>query len=184
MSFRENWAELLYRAAKGSQRFRALVTPVGIVFWFGITALFVFASLWLDRVAHFPRFVSPPLSFIIGSIFLILLAFLAVWPVVRFFRARGSPVPLNPPQELITTGLYTYVRNPMVSGWICGMFGLGVILGSITFTFIATPLFAILNVLYLKAIEEREMEKRFGEKYLRYQRKGSHVHPQTEEVLR
>jgi protein-S-isoprenylcysteine O-methyltransferase Ste14 len=122
----------------------------------------------MDGAAHFPRFVSPSLSFIIGSILLALWAFVGVWPVVRFFRARGSPVPLNPPPGLITTGLYAYVRNPMVSGWLCGMFGLGVLLGSITFTFIATPLFAILNVIYLKAIEEREMEKKFGEEYLRY----------------
>jgi protein-S-isoprenylcysteine O-methyltransferase Ste14 len=125
----------------------------------------------LDGLAHFPRFVSPPLSFVIGSILLALWAFLAVWPVVRFFRARGSPVPLNPPQELVTTGLYAYGRNPMVSGWLSGMFGLGVLLGSISFTFIATPLFAILNVLYLKAIEEKELEKKFGEEYLRYKEK-------------
>lgn len=171
MSFRERWVELLYRAAKSPPRLRALVTPIGIVFWFGVTALLVFASLWLDGVAHFPRFVSPPLSVIIGSILLALWAFIAGWPVVRFFKARGSPVPLNPPQELVTTGLYAYVRNPMVTGWLSGMFGLGVLLGSITFTFIATPLFAILNVLYLKAIEEREMEKKFGEEYLRYKQK-------------
>lgn len=171
MSFRERWAELIYRAAKRSLRFRALVTPIGITFWCGLTALILFASLWLDGVVHFPRFVSPPLSFIIGSILLALWAFLAVWPVVRFFRARGSPVPLNPPQELVTTGLYAYVRNPMVIGWLSGMFGLGVLLGSLSFTFIFTPLFAILNVLYLQGIEEKEMEKKFGEEYLRYKEK-------------
>lgn len=77
-------------------------------------------------------------------------------------------MPFNPPRELVTTGLYAYIRNPMVSGWLCGMFGLGVLLGSISLTFIFTPLFLMLNVLYLKAIEEREMEKKFGEEYLRY----------------
>ena len=167
-SLSERWAEFLYRATKRSLRFRTLVTPIGITFWFGLTALFVFASLWLDGKAHFPMFVSPPLSFIIGSLLLALWAVLAGWPALRFFIARGSPVPLNPPQELVTTGLYTYVRNPMVSGWLCGMFGLGVLLGSITLTFIATPLFAILNVFYLKGIEEKELEKKFGEDYLRY----------------
>jgi len=171
MSFTEKWAELLYRASKSSGRLRALVTPIGIVFWLGLTALFVFASLWADGVAHFPRFVSPPLSFVIGSTLLALWAFAAGWPVVRFFRARGSPVPLNPPQQLVTTGLYAYVRNPMVSGWLSGMFGLGVLLGSISLTFIFTPLFAILNLIYLKAIEEKEMEKKFGEEYLRYKGK-------------
>lgn len=171
VSFKDRWVELLYQASKSPPKRRALVTPVGIVFWCSLTALLVFASLWVDGLAHFPRFVSPPLSFVMGSIPLALWAFVVGWPVVRFFKARGSPVPLNPPQELVTTGLYAYVRNPMVSGWLIGMFGLGVLLGSIALTFIFTPLFAILNVIYLQAIEERELEKKFGEEYLRYKEK-------------
>ncbi len=171
MSFSERWAELLYQTTKKSLRFRALVTPIGLVFWFGFTALLVFDSLWLDGLAHFPRFVSPPLSIIIGSILLVLWGAICGWTAIRFFIARGSPVPLNPPQELVTSGLYAYVRNPMISGWLSGMFGLGVLLGSISFTFIFTPLFAILNVIYLKAIEEKELEKKFGDEYLRYKEK-------------
>lgn len=168
MSLTERYAELLSQALKWPLSFRAPITAIGIVFWCGLTALLVFASLWVDSLAHFPKFVSPPASFIMGSILLALWAFIAGWPVVRFFWARGSPVPLNPPRELVTSGLYAYIRNPMVSGWLCGMFGLGVLVGSISLTFIFTPLFLMLNVLYLKAIEEREMEKRFGEEYLRY----------------
>lgn len=171
MSFSERRAELLYQLTKKSLRFRALVTPIGLVFWFGFTALLVFASLWLDGLAHFPRFVSPPLSIIIGSILLALWGAICGWTAIRFFIARGSPVPLNPPQELVTSGLYAYVRNPMISGWLSGMFGLGVLLGSISLTFIFTPLFAILNVIYLKAIEERELEKKFGDEYLGYKEK-------------
>lgn len=171
MSFSERRAELLYQLTKKSLRFRALVTPIGLVFWFGFTALLVFASLWLDGLAHFTRFVSPPLSIIIGSILLALWGAICGWTAIRFFIARGSPVPLNPPQELVTSGLYAYVRNPMISGWLSGMFGLGVLLGSISFTFIFTPLFAILNVIYLKAIEERELEKKFGDEYLGYKEK-------------
>lgn len=167
-SLSERWADFLYRAAKKSLRFRAVVTPIGLVFWLSLTALLVFASLWLDEVAHIPRFVSPPLSFIIGSILLTLGGAICGWTAIRFFIARGSPVPLNPPQELVTSGLYAYVRNPMVSGWLCGMCGLGVLLGSIAFTFIATPLFATLNVLYIKGIEEKELEKKFGKDYLKY----------------
>ena len=171
MSFGDRWVELCYRALESPRRLRVLVTPVGIAFWFSLTTLFVFASLWVDGLAHFPRFVSPPLSFVIGSILLALWGAICGWTALRFFIARGSPVPFNPPQELVTTGLYAYVRNPMVSGWLSGMFGVGVLLGSIALTFIFTPLFAILNVIYLKAIEERELEKKFGEEYLRYKEK-------------
>jgi len=56
----------------------------------------------------------------------------------------------------------------MVAGWIIMMFGVGVLLNSISLIFIFTPLFLLLNILYLKAIEEKEMEKKFGQEYLKY----------------
>ena len=56
----------------------------------------------------------------------------------------------------------------MVLGWIIMLFGLGVLLKSISLIFIFTPLFIFLNVLYLKTIEEKEMEKKFGRQYLEY----------------
>jgi len=171
MSFGESWAEFLSGTLKWPLGLRVPVTAMGLLFWFCLTALLVFASLWLDSSSHFPKFVSPPASLIIGSILLVPGAAVCLWTTMRFFWARGSPVPLNPPQELVTTGLYAYVRNPMVSGWIWGMFGLGVLLGSISFAFIFTPLFLMLNALYLKAIEEMEMEKKFGDEYLKYKQR-------------
>ena len=51
------------------------------------------------------------------------------------------------------------------------MFGLGILLGSLSIVFVFTPLFVVLNVLYIKAIEEKEMEKKFGTEYLEYKRK-------------
>ena len=46
------------------------------------------------------------------------------------------------------------------------MFGLGILLGSLSLILIFTPLFILLNVLYIKAIEKKEMEKKFGDEYL------------------
>jgi protein-S-isoprenylcysteine O-methyltransferase Ste14 len=77
-------------------------------------------------------------------------------------------VPLNPPQKLITSGLYAEIRNPMVLGWIIMLFGIGILLKSISLLFIFTPLFILLNILYLKTVEEKEMEKKFGQEYLSY----------------
>lgn len=168
MGLLDSWADLIYRTTTRGPRYRAVVTPIGLTFWFGIAALLVFASLWLDGAAHLPRFVSPPASIALGVPLLLLWAALCGWTAARFFIARGSPVPLNSPQELVTTGLYGSVRNPMVAGWLVGMVGLGIVLGSISYTFIAAPLFALLNVLYLKGVEERELERKFGQEYLRY----------------
>ncbi|GAI54761.1 unnamed protein product [marine sediment metagenome] len=71
----------------------------------------------------------------------------------------------------MTTGLYSQARNPMVAGWIIMMFGVGALLDSFSLISIFTPLFLMLNILYLKTIEEKEMEKKFGKEYLKY--KGS-----------
>lgn len=79
-------------------------------------------------------------------------------------------MPLNPPQKLITTGLYSQIRNPMLLGWIIMLFGVGILLNSISLILIFTPLFILLNILYLKTIEEKEMEKKFGEEYLEYKK--------------
>ena len=55
-------------------------------------------------------------------------------------------------------------------------FGLMVNLSFYVF-FIFTPIFILINVLYLKAIEEKEMEKKFGKQYLEYKRKVSMFFP-------
>ena len=48
------------------------------------------------------------------------------------------------------------------------LFGVGLLLDSISLTFIFTPLFLLLNILYLKTVEEKEMEKKFGQEYVKY----------------
>jgi len=51
------------------------------------------------------------------------------------------------------------------------LIGLGTLLGSLSLIFIFTPLFILINVLYLKAIEEKEMQKKFGAQYFEYKKK-------------
>ena len=106
------------------------------------------------------------------SLFLLVFGWLIMfWPVIAFFRTRGTPVPFNPPPKLITTGPYAYIRNPMLLGLFIFLIGLGILLSSLSLIFIFTPLFILLNVLYLKAVEEKEMEKKFGQEYLEYKRR-------------
>jgi protein-S-isoprenylcysteine O-methyltransferase Ste14 len=56
----------------------------------------------------------------------------------------------------------------MLLGWIVMLFGVGILLNSVSLVAIFAPLFILLNVVYLKTIEEKEMEKKFGEEYLKY----------------
>jgi protein-S-isoprenylcysteine O-methyltransferase Ste14 len=168
MSLADRYAEFLYRIATTRNRLKIIITPVGIIFWFGLSALFVFASLWLDRLWSIRLPPASPTNIFVSIPLIIIGATLALWTVCVFFRARGSPVPLNPPQELVTSGLYSQSRNPMLLGWIVMLFGVGILLNSVSLVAIFAPLFILLNVVYLKTIEEKEMEKKFGEEYLKY----------------
>lgn len=94
-----------------------------------------------------------------------------LWSVLHFVKVKGTPVPFNPPPKLVTTGPYTYVRNPMLTGLFILLFGLGVLFRSISLVSIFTPLFILLNLLELKAIEEPELEKRLGKEYLEYKKR-------------
>ena len=171
MSIWDRYADYVYRVATGGIKRRMRIMPIALVIFFGIVVLFVFASIWLDKWLACLRFGSTWWSLGLGWLLTIVGWFIMFWPVIAFFRTRGTPVPFNPPPKLITNGLYAYVRNPMILGLFIFMLGLGVLLGSLSLIFIFTPLFIVLNVLYIKAIEEKEMEKKFGREYLEYKKR-------------
>ena len=94
-----------------------------------------------------------------------------LWSILYFIKVKGTPVPFNPPPKLVTTGPYSYIRNPMLSGVFILMFGFGIFFRSISLVFIFTPLFVLLNFLELKAIEEPELENRLGKDYSKYKKR-------------
>ena len=168
MSSGDRLAGFIFRIATTRNRLKIAVVPVGITFWFGLSVLFVFASLWLDMILPVHISLPTPANIFLSLPLLLIGATLDFLTFYRFAKARGTPVPLNPPKKLITEGIYSWVRNPMLLGWLIMLFGLGILLNSFSLIFIFTPLFILLNILYLKTIEEKEMEKKFGEDYLRY----------------
>jgi protein-S-isoprenylcysteine O-methyltransferase Ste14 len=168
MSLANRWAEFIYRVATSKNKLKIVLTPVGLTFWFGLSGLLVFASLWLDKFLPARLFLPLPINIFLSVLLLVIGTTLCLWTVYSFVKARGSPVPLNPPQRLVTTGLYSRVRNPMIIGWMVMLLGVGLLLNSISLIFIFTPLFLLLNILYLKTVEEKEMGKKFGQEYLKY----------------
>lgn len=170
MGLSDRWAEFIYRGATTKGKLKIVLTPLGLIFWFGVSALLVFLSLWLDKYLPFRLFLPTPIDLFLSVPLLVFGAILWLWMVYNFIKARGTPFPLNLPQRLVTTGLYSWIRNPMILGWIIMLFGVGLLLNSISLFFIFTPLFALLNILYLKTVEEKEMEKKFGQEYLKYKK--------------
>ncbi len=82
-------------------------------------------------------------------------------------KGRGTPAPIDPPKELVVTGLYEYVRNPMYVGVLLMLmseflwFGYWVLLAYTFFFFIAFHLFVLLY-------EEPTLKKKFGRSYENY----------------
>jgi protein-S-isoprenylcysteine O-methyltransferase Ste14 len=171
VSLRERLIGIFYGAATGSRMTRNLLTPAGIVFFFGLIALFIFVALQVDKFLDFPKLLPTSLNIIVSVPILAIGLFLMAWSVLHFVRVKGTPVPFNPPPKLVTTGPYAHVRNPMLTGVFVLLFGLGVLLRSISLVSIFTPLFILLNVWELKAVEERELERRLGKDYVEYKKR-------------
>jgi protein-S-isoprenylcysteine O-methyltransferase Ste14 len=167
----DRYADFVYRVATGNKKLKILTTPAAAIIFFGLVLLFIFASFWLDKWLTFFHFGPTWWSLVLSWLLIILGWFIMFWPVIAFFSTRGTPVPFKPPPKLITTGPYAYIRNPMILGLFIFMLGLGVLFGSLSLIFIFTPLFIAINVFYIKAIEEKEMEKKFGKAYLEYKKK-------------
>ena len=163
--------ELIYKVATGSKRLRSILTPVGLVVFFSMLLLVVFGSLYMDRALDFPKLLSGPIGMFIGVVLLSVGLVIWAWCVVWFSKAKGTPVPFNPPRELVTVGPYAWSRNPMLTGVFAFLFGIGFMLHSVSMVFIWTPVFIILNILELKLVEEPELERRFGESYIEYRRR-------------
>lgn len=93
---------------------------------------------------------------------------LAVW-TVRLFATYGdgTPAPWEPPAKLVVRGPYRYVRNPMISGVVLMLAAEALVLQSWPLAAWLAFFFAA-NAIYIPVVEERGLEKRFGDDYRTY----------------
>lgn len=160
--------DLIFSIATGSSRKRKLYTPLGALFFFVITGLYIAVPLIIEAELNIPKFLTYPWSVIFSIPFIAVGVFYTFWSLIEFFKSKGTPVPFSPPPQLIVKGPYKYSRNPMVTGLFMQMFGLGILLGSILITFVFTPLYILLHYRLLKTVEEPELELRLGNAYVEY----------------
>jgi protein-S-isoprenylcysteine O-methyltransferase Ste14 len=90
------------------------------------------------------------------------------WCAVDFVRkGSGTPLPLDPPKELVVSGFYQYVRNPMYVGALLIQVGNIIWFGSLAQAVYWLFLFIGFN-LFIRANEEPYLRKTFGERYEAY----------------
>ena len=141
----------------------AVLPGTGVVFIPGLL-LWVFAGTpW----AHMPRGLLSPL-FVLGLLLLACGILLAVSTVRLFIRhGNGTPAPWAPPQSLVIRGPYCHVRNPMITGVFLILAGEALLLGSWPI-FGWLLAFLTLNLVYMPAVEEPDLLRRFGDPYRVY----------------
>jgi len=170
MTLKTKWIDILYNVATGSRRVRNFFTPIGAIFFGLIIFIFVIMALQLDRLLGFTNIFHGRLNIILSLPFFLLALFLIGWSVQNFLKAKGTPVPFNPPPQLVTSGPYANTRNPMLTGVFGLLFGFGIFFGSVSLLLFFTPLFIFANYWELKAIEEPELVKRLGQEYIEYRK--------------
>ena len=162
----KKWAEHEY-----SKKQRAIAVVFGgFIFWIVIPLFVVVFSCYIDQWLRLPRFRYGLINPVIGLVLMVVGWLFANWTVkVQFTVGKGTPIPLMATQELIVRGPYTYCRNPMTLGTDLFYLGVAIWLGSLSALGLGL-VYPVGILIYIKLVEERELEKRFGSEYLEYRR--------------
>jgi protein-S-isoprenylcysteine O-methyltransferase Ste14 len=91
-----------------------------------------------------------------------------LWSFWNFLvQGRGTPAPIDPPKELVATGFYRYVRNPMYVGVLLILIGHFLWFGY--WPLLAYTVLAFLIVhLFVTLYEEPTLKRKFGAAYEDY----------------
>ncbi len=106
--------------------------------------------------------------YIVGSL-LIVVNVLIMPPVLRRFRRARTPFfdIRKPASVLITDGPYRFSRNPSYVSLTLLYLGVGIILNNGWILLLVVPVLLVMD-LWVVRKEERHLETKFGENYLRY----------------
>lgn len=159
-------------------RQRAMATVTIPIFFLALiagTPLLLYGKL--DATLGLTPILTPPLNLYIGAVVFLAGALLYTWTILLFARiGRGTQTPIVPTQRLVTNGPFAYSRNPMVSGVILLITGLGLLVNSIGFTAIGLAI-PLAYLIFIKLVEEKELEARFGQEYLEYKNRVPFIIP-------
>src|ERR1700692_2288706 len=89
-----------------------------------------FVPWWVTQWEFRPAFFGVDLTRILGGILIIVGVPGLVDSFARFaLEGLGTPPPIPPPQKLVVSGLYSYVRNPIYIAVVAVIFGQALLFG-------------------------------------------------------
>ena len=92
----------------------------------------------------------------------------SIWTGRLFLKfGEGTPAPWASPRKMVIRGPYRHVRNPMITSVLITLSAEAIFFRSWPIAFWML-LFFFGNAVYLPLVEEKGLEKRFGDDYLKY----------------
>ncbi len=176
----EQLAQLAQRREKSTSPWLTRVLPV-FVFFFFFPGLFFAAPLWwldgLNQRFGSDSLFAAPLVHGLAAVMILVGVFFLVWTIkAQRTLGKGTPMPLEATQRLVTAPPYAYTRNPLAFGLLNLYFGLALWLRSPVSLAVVT-LFALVILTYIKRVEEAELALRYGPAYEAYKQQTPFLLP-------
>lgn len=138
-----------------------------IILPFNVTVIIPSLILYFSK---FKYNIPNILQLIAGIVLLFCGLFLAIWTMILFHKiGKGTLAPWAHTKKLVVQGPFKYVRNPMIIGILSILISESLILNTSNIFYWAV-LFFIINCIYFKAFEEKQLIRNFGEEYIEYRK--------------
>ena len=136
---------------------------------FAVLLLLVLPALVLEATggSWAPLLDRPRWQFVVAALLLAPPAAMALQAVAELAFHGGTPVPLDPPARLASTGPYAYVANPMQLGATVVLAGWGVLLGSLPVV-LGAAVAGAFSAGFASWNEDGDLAARFGDDWRRY----------------
>jgi protein-S-isoprenylcysteine O-methyltransferase Ste14 len=79
-------------------------------------------------------------------------------------HGRGTPLPMDAPRHLVTGGLFSFMRNPIMAAELLVIWAVALYFASAGVVLYAAAISAVAHLLVVY-VEEPELRQRFGERY-------------------
>ncbi len=164
--------DLMFRQAEQSKTSWILTkTSIQIVIVWGIVLFIIpFLIVQLEGKLGVLRF-NFPFQQPLATIFFLSISFLGLASAFTMSRiGKGTPLPLDTARNLVISGTYAYVRNPMAISGVGQGLTVGLWLGS-PLVLIYALMGGLIWQLIFRPLEETDLLERFGEDYENYRRR-------------
>jgi protein-S-isoprenylcysteine O-methyltransferase Ste14 len=129
----------------------------------------IILNIILHYLVHLKQIIFFPYN-LIGIVLFIAGWIPNIWMGI-YFRKIGTTIPAREmPKKLVINYFFRISRNPVYLGMVISLFGEAIFLGSLVAFIIPILFFILINQINIP-IEERNLEKQFGKKYLEYKKK-------------